>query len=191
VQKLYSKWLVISGISAPRSASSACCTPGTRKLQIHPHVHCVIPAGGLSLDHTHWIKLDFTGENSTRAAVIHYQENKIRCLTADLEAEAAALECHHGGCAPRPAEIWALAAGHRSPPITSANNECCFQDGREDDHTISLVRQALRDVVGNIENLLQHNAAVLEPILILFLISCQSWRGKNWQSHEIKRSSDT
>jgi hypothetical protein len=26
-----------------------------QKLQIHPHVHCVIPAGGLSLDHTRWI----------------------------------------------------------------------------------------------------------------------------------------
>jgi hypothetical protein len=23
---------------------------------VHPHVHCVIPAGGLSLDHTHWVK---------------------------------------------------------------------------------------------------------------------------------------
>jgi len=23
---------------------------------LHPHVHCVVPAGGLSLDHTHWIK---------------------------------------------------------------------------------------------------------------------------------------
>jgi hypothetical protein len=27
-----------------------------QKLQIHPHVHCVIPAGGLSLDHTRWIR---------------------------------------------------------------------------------------------------------------------------------------
>ena len=27
-----------------------------QKLSLHPHVHCVIPAGGLSLDHTHWIK---------------------------------------------------------------------------------------------------------------------------------------
>src|SRR5271165_5184488 len=26
-----------------------------QKLQIHPHVHCVVAAGGLSLDHTHWI----------------------------------------------------------------------------------------------------------------------------------------
>ncbi len=27
-----------------------------QKLSLHPHVHCVIPAGGLSPDHTHWIK---------------------------------------------------------------------------------------------------------------------------------------
>jgi hypothetical protein len=26
-----------------------------QKLQLHPHVHCVVPAGGLSFDHTHWI----------------------------------------------------------------------------------------------------------------------------------------
>ena len=26
-----------------------------QKLQLHLHVHCVVPAGGLSLDHTHWI----------------------------------------------------------------------------------------------------------------------------------------
>src|SRR5260370_911255 len=27
-----------------------------KKLGLHPHVHCVIPAGGLSFDHTHWVK---------------------------------------------------------------------------------------------------------------------------------------
>lgn len=27
-----------------------------QKLQHHPHVHCVLPAGGLSSDHTRWIK---------------------------------------------------------------------------------------------------------------------------------------
>ncbi len=26
-----------------------------QKLGLHPHVHCVIPAGGLSLDQTHWV----------------------------------------------------------------------------------------------------------------------------------------
>jgi len=28
----------------------------SQKLTLHPHVHCVIPAGGLSLDHTRWVK---------------------------------------------------------------------------------------------------------------------------------------
>ena len=27
-----------------------------QKLEHHPHVHCVVPAGGLSLDHSHWIQ---------------------------------------------------------------------------------------------------------------------------------------
>jgi Putative transposase/Transposase zinc-binding domain len=27
----------------------------SQKLSLHPHVHCVIPAGGLSLDHTRWV----------------------------------------------------------------------------------------------------------------------------------------
>jgi hypothetical protein len=28
----------------------------SQKLTLHPHVHCVIPTGGLRLDHTHWVK---------------------------------------------------------------------------------------------------------------------------------------
>ena len=28
----------------------------TQKLELHPHVHCVVPAGGLSADHARWIK---------------------------------------------------------------------------------------------------------------------------------------
>jgi len=28
----------------------------SQKLQIHPHVHCVVPAGGLSPDHTRWVR---------------------------------------------------------------------------------------------------------------------------------------
>jgi Putative transposase/Transposase zinc-binding domain len=27
-----------------------------QKIELHPHVHCVVPAGGLSLDHTHWVR---------------------------------------------------------------------------------------------------------------------------------------
>lgn len=28
----------------------------SQRLTLHPHVHCVIPAGGLSRDHTHWVR---------------------------------------------------------------------------------------------------------------------------------------
>ncbi|HTG29457.1 MAG TPA: transposase, partial [Methylomirabilota bacterium] len=28
----------------------------SQKLNIHPHVHCVVSAGGLSLDHTRWVR---------------------------------------------------------------------------------------------------------------------------------------
>jgi len=28
----------------------------SQKLELHPHVHCVVPAGGLSANHTRWIK---------------------------------------------------------------------------------------------------------------------------------------
>jgi hypothetical protein len=27
-----------------------------QKLGLHPHVHCVVPAGGISLDHTRWVQ---------------------------------------------------------------------------------------------------------------------------------------
>jgi hypothetical protein len=30
-----------------------------QKLGLHPHIHCVVPAGGLSADHTHWIKTHY------------------------------------------------------------------------------------------------------------------------------------
>lgn len=33
-----------------------CCTPGGRQLQFHPHVHCVVPAGGLRPDGLRWCR---------------------------------------------------------------------------------------------------------------------------------------
>ena len=27
-----------------------------QKIELHPHLHCVVPAGGLSLDHTRWVR---------------------------------------------------------------------------------------------------------------------------------------
>ena len=45
----------IPSISEPRSVSFLYSIPGGRTCWLIPHVHCVIPAGGLSPDHTHWI----------------------------------------------------------------------------------------------------------------------------------------
>jgi Putative transposase/Transposase zinc-binding domain len=33
-----------------------CVAYWSQKLSIHPHVHCVVPAGGLSPDHTRWVR---------------------------------------------------------------------------------------------------------------------------------------
>ena len=41
--------------SAPASASPRCCTPGARRMTHHPHVHMIVPGGGISLDGERWI----------------------------------------------------------------------------------------------------------------------------------------
>jgi hypothetical protein len=41
--------------SAPGSASSPSSTPWGQALTRHPHVHCVVPGGGLSPDSARWI----------------------------------------------------------------------------------------------------------------------------------------
>jgi hypothetical protein len=38
-----------------RLDSLACCTPGIKNCCIIPHVHCVVPAGGLAPDYSRWI----------------------------------------------------------------------------------------------------------------------------------------
>ena len=45
----------IPSTSAPASASPPCCTPGARRSTHHPHVHCIVPGGGLSPDGERWI----------------------------------------------------------------------------------------------------------------------------------------
>ena len=39
----------------PRSASPRCCTPGARRMTHHPHVHMIVPGGGISLDGKRWV----------------------------------------------------------------------------------------------------------------------------------------
>ncbi len=39
----------------PTSASPRCCTPGAQALTHHPHVHCIVPGGGISPDGERWV----------------------------------------------------------------------------------------------------------------------------------------
>src|SRR5258705_129305 len=56
----------------------------SQKLDIHPHVHCVVPAGGLSLDHTHWLVSFAEGRVTFRwRDSAHYNEHKLMTLSLD------------------------------------------------------------------------------------------------------------
>jgi Putative transposase len=50
VRKLFWKLPATRCAWALKLDSSVCCTPWSQKLTAHPHVHCVVPAGGLSPD---------------------------------------------------------------------------------------------------------------------------------------------
>jgi len=68
-----------------------------QNLLLHPHIHCVIPAGGFSLDHTRWIKprypfflpvkvLSRVFRGTFLAALRRlYRHHKLRCAGPSLE----------------------------------------------------------------------------------------------------------
>src|SRR5258707_1284835 len=67
-------------------------------------------------------QLDLAGEDSSGATFIHNEQDKIRGLSTDLQAEASTLESHHRGSAPRTPEVVTPAARHCAPPVASAND---------------------------------------------------------------------
>src|SRR5215469_2212315 len=124
-------------------------------------------------------ELHLAAENGLCAPGVHDQENKIGSLSADLETEAAAFERHHGGRAPGAVERFAGAAGHRPPAVTAAENERALQNRGIHDDAIGFVDQVLGNVVGNVHDLLNHEAAVFEPAVFFFVVAreargCQS-----------------
>jgi Putative transposase len=50
----------------------------TQKLELHPHVHCVVPAGGLSADHTHWIKPRYDFFFPSRCSALSFAANSTK-----------------------------------------------------------------------------------------------------------------
>jgi len=56
VRKLFSKWHAIRKRLGAGIGFFSVLHTWSQKLKIHPHVHCVVPAGGLSPDHTRWVR---------------------------------------------------------------------------------------------------------------------------------------
>jgi len=64
------------------------CTPGVKNSTFHPHVHCVVPAGGLSLDHTHWVKSRHRFFLPSKCSVAFFAES-LSTLSASLPRRPA------------------------------------------------------------------------------------------------------
>ena len=105
------------------------------------------------------------------AAVVHNQKNKVRGLTADLQADAAAFQRKQRGSAPRTRKFLARAAYHRATAITSAHYEGGLEHRRHDHHATRLVEQVLWDVVPHIEDLLHYLPGILKTILFVFCVA--------------------
>src|SRR5208282_5780782 len=96
------------------------------------------------------------------------------------------LKRHHGGSAPGTLEILAAPASHGATSVTAAHDECGLEHGRQHYHAIRFVEQALRDVVRDVKNFLDHLAGISKPIIVLFLVVRASERsvGKQRQADQ-------
>lgn len=106
----------------------------------------------------------FFTQNGRGPARVHDQNDEVGSLASELKAHAAALQGHHCRRAPWTGEMLAAASGHRSPPVAAAHDEGNLENGRDDNYAFSSVRKLLRDVLRDIQNLIENQAAVLEPI---------------------------
>src|SRR5262249_4116488 len=117
-------------------------------------------------------ELDFAIENSASAPRVHHQQNKVCGLATDLEANAFAFEPHHGRRDPWALELLAGSANHDTAAAANTNNECTFNHGRINDDAFCLVDQVLRDIVGNVHNFFEDQAAILKTVGFTFVIFC-------------------
>src|SRR5580693_3183775 len=96
-----------------------------------------------------------------RPAPVHHQQNEIGSLPADLESNAATLERHHRWRAPRTSVVLARTASHRAASVASADDKRSLQYRRVKDDAFGLVQQILRNIIGDIQNFLQHRPAIV------------------------------
>ena len=86
---------------------------------------------------------------------------------AELQAEAAAFERIHRRRAPGAVERLAGSADHRAAAVAAADAHGDLRHRRNDDDAFGLVEQLLRDVVGDVEDLLHDDAGILQARLFL------------------------
>src|SRR5580692_3549918 len=107
----------------------------------------------------------FAAENRIRTSLVHYEQHEVGGLSADLESNAAPFQRKHRWSAPTSPEMFAGAANHSAAAIACSHHERCLQYGRKYNYALSLFHHLLRDIVGNIHNLLHHDATIFEPVL--------------------------
>src|SRR5258708_24280970 len=69
--------------------------------------------------------------------------------------------------------MFSAAAGHGATAVAGPKNERSFNDRGIDDDAKGFVNQVLRNVVGNIHDFLNHNAAVFEAVPFFVVVSNQ------------------
>src|SRR6516162_8981451 len=104
-------------------------------------------------------------QETTCAAVVHHEKNKIRGLSTKLQPNATTFQRIHGRCAPRTGEVLTGAAYHGAATVAATNNKGGFQHRRHHNNTTGLIDQVLRNVVRNLEDLLHDRSCVLKTIL--------------------------
>src|SRR5215472_10686699 len=81
------------------------------------------------------------------------------------------------------------AAGNGPAPKVAANPDGEFQHGRNHDHAFRLVQQVLGNVVGNIEDRLEHFAAGFQALLFTRLIGRERRYSQQENSNECGNTS--
>src|SRR5258707_4127052 len=83
--------------------------------------------------------------------------------------------------------MFSAAAGHGATAVAGPKNERSFNDRGIDDDAKGFVNQVLRNVVGNIHDFLNHNAAVFEAVPFFVVVSNQR-RAVEGEDHEKKHN---
>ena len=99
----------------------------------------------------------------------HKQQNEVRCLRAELQSCTSAFQGHHRWCAPWAMERFSATTRHYATTETTSQAQGNLKNGRQNDDAISVVEDALRNVVGSVENFFHYLSSVCDTICFFVL----------------------